>query len=98
MSPLLFNLVLEYAVKEMQKSENGLQLNDIIQLFIYVNNITLLENDKGTVINNAKTLLYKTKEFRLQKSIENLNIWLLIEYRIFKITETWPFVIKFFSV
>ena len=38
--PLLFNLVLEYVIKEVQKSRNGLQLNGITQLFTYTDDVT----------------------------------------------------------
>lgn len=65
LSPLLFNLVLRYAIKKMQESEGGLQLNGITQLLTYVNDIALLGNNKETLINNIKTLLDKTKELDL---------------------------------
>lgn len=69
----------------MQKSEDDLQFYGIILLFTYANNITLLENNKGTLINNVKTQSYKTKELGLQISVEKLNIWSMVEHRILKI-------------
>lgn len=53
--PLLFNLVLEYAIREMQKSEDRLQLNDITQLLTYADDIVLLGDNSETIINNSKT-------------------------------------------
>ena len=70
LSPLLFNLVLEYAIKEMQKSNDGLQLNGTTQILTYADDIALLGDNKETLINNAKILLDKTKELGLQINVE----------------------------
>ena len=69
LSPLLFNLVLEYAIKEMQKSD-GLQLNGTTQILTYADDIALLGDNKETLINNTKILLDKTKELGLQIKVE----------------------------
>ena len=69
LSPLLFNLVLEYVIKEMQKSNDGLQLNGT-QLLTYADDIVLLGDNKETLINNTKILLDKTKELGLQINVE----------------------------
>ena len=85
MSLLLFNLVLEYAIKKIQKSGDSLQLNNITQLLIYTNNVVLLGNNRETLIDNTKDLIDKTKKLGLQISTEELNIWSLIGSRIFEI-------------
>ena len=66
LSSLLFNLVLEYAIKEVQKDKDGLQLNGITQLLTYADDVALLGDNRE--INNNKTLSDKTKELGLQIS------------------------------
>jgi len=70
LSPLLFNLVLEYAIKELQKGEDGLRLNGITQLLTYADDVALLGDNKETLIDNTKTLLDRTKKLGLQVSVE----------------------------
>ncbi|KAL6420057.1 hypothetical protein ACFW04_011914 [Cataglyphis niger] len=60
LSSFLFNLM----------SEGGLQLNDITQLLTYADDIIFLGDNSETIINNTKTLLDKTKEFKLQINVE----------------------------
>jgi len=98
LSHLLFNLVLEYAIKEIQKSEDGLKLNGITQLLTYADDIALLGDNKETLINNTKTVLNKMKGLGLQISAEKTKYMVTDpESRVFNITETWSFVIKFLS-
>ena len=63
-APLLFNLILEYAIKKVQKSGNGLQLNDITQLLTYADDVVLLGDNRKTLIYNIKAVIDKSKKIR----------------------------------
>ena len=42
LSPLLFNLVLEYAIMRVQVNQDGLKLNGTHQLLLYVDDVNIL--------------------------------------------------------
>jgi len=42
LSPWLFNFALEYAIRRVQVSQNGLKLNSTDQLLVYADHINLL--------------------------------------------------------
>jgi hypothetical protein len=45
LSPLLFNFALEYAIRKVQENQVGLKLNGTHQLFIYADDMNLLEDN-----------------------------------------------------
>jgi hypothetical protein len=54
LSPLLFNLALEYAIKRVQVNQDGLKLNDIHQLLAYADGVNILGGSVHTVKENAE--------------------------------------------
>jgi hypothetical protein len=51
-SPLLFNFVLKYAIREIRVNQDGLKLNDAHQLSVYADDVNILG---GSVILCIKT-------------------------------------------
>ena len=49
LSPLLFNSVLEYAIRRVQVNQDGLKLKGIHQLLVYVNDVNVLGESIATV-------------------------------------------------
>jgi len=65
LSPLLFNFVLEYAIRRVQVNQDGLKLNGTHQLLAYADN-NILGGKVHTVKKNAEALVAATKEIGLQ--------------------------------
>ena len=61
LSPLLFNFVLEHAIKSLEAKE-GLQLNGINKLLVYVDDVLLIVDNEKIIRANTHTLLSKTKK------------------------------------
>ena len=59
--PLLFNFVLEHAIKSLEEKE-GLQLNGIYKLLVYANDVVLLGDNEEILRANTHTLLSNTKK------------------------------------
>ena len=66
LSPLLFNFVLEYAIKRVHVIQDGLKLNGTHQLLAYADDVNLLGGSAHTVKENAEDLLVATKEIGLE--------------------------------
>jgi hypothetical protein len=61
LSPLLFNFALEYAIRWVQISQDGLKLNGAHQLLVYAD-VSVLGGSVHTVKKNAEALLVASKE------------------------------------
>ena len=66
LSPLLFNLALEYAIKRVQVNRDGLKLNGKHQLLVYADDVNILEGSAHTVKENAGALIVVSKETGLE--------------------------------
>jgi len=64
--PLLFNFVLEYAIRRVQVNQDGLKLNGTHQLLAYADDVNILGGNVDTVKKNAETLVAATKEIGLE--------------------------------
>jgi len=70
LSPLLFNSVLEYAIKRVQVNQDGLKLNDTQQLLAYADDVNILVGSVHTVKENAEALVVAAKEIGLEVSAD----------------------------
>jgi len=66
LSPLLFNFVLEYAIRRVQVNQDGLKLNGTHQLLVYADDVNILGGSVHTVKKNAEALVAATKEIELE--------------------------------
>ena len=62
LSPLLFNIALEYAIRRVQINQDGLKLNGTHQLLAYADDVNILGGSVHTVKKNAEALVAATKE------------------------------------
>ena len=54
LSPLLFNFVLEYAIRRVQVNQDGLKLNGTQQLLFYADDVNILRGSIHTLKGNQK--------------------------------------------
>ena len=66
LSPLLFNFVLEYAIRRVQVNQDGLKLNGTHQLLAYSDDVNILGGSAHSVKENTEALLVATKEIGLE--------------------------------
>ena len=66
LSPLLFNIALEYAIKRVQVNQDGLKLIGTHQLLVYVDDVNILGESISTIKENAEALIMASKEIGLK--------------------------------
>jgi len=66
LSLLLFNFVLEYAIRRVQVNQKGLKLNGTHRLLVYANAVNLLGGSVHTTKNNKEALVVASKLIGLE--------------------------------
>jgi hypothetical protein len=66
LSPLLFNVALEYTISWHQVNQDGLKLNGTHQLQVYADNVNILRGSVHTIKENAEALVVANKEIGLE--------------------------------
>jgi len=70
---LLFNFALEYAIRRVQVTQDGLQLNGKHQLLVYADGVNILGGSIHTVKENAETLVVASKEIGLEVNADKIK-------------------------
>jgi hypothetical protein len=70
LSPVLFNIALEYAIRKVQENQMRLKLNGTCQLLAYADDMNLLGDNIDTVNRNTGTLIDASKVVGLEAKIE----------------------------
>jgi hypothetical protein len=81
LSPLLFNLILEYAIRKVHENQVGLKLNGTHQLLAYADDVTLLGDNIDTIRKNTETLTDANKETGLEINVEKTKYMLLSRHQ-----------------
>jgi hypothetical protein len=77
LSPLLFNFVLEYAIRKVQENQVGRKLNGTHQLLVYADDVILMGDDIETIKKKTQTLIDAGKEVGLELNTEKTKYMLL---------------------
>jgi hypothetical protein len=69
LSPVLFNFVLEYAIRRVQANQEGLKLSSTLQLLVYPD-VNILGGNLHIIKQNTGALLVDSKEIGLEVNVD----------------------------
>jgi hypothetical protein len=70
LSPLLFNYALEYAVRRVQASQEGLKLNGTYKLLVYADDVNILDGSGHAIKKDKEALVVASKDTGLEVNAE----------------------------
>jgi hypothetical protein len=79
LSSLLFNFVLEYAVRSVQAKQEGLKLNSTHQPLVYADDVNILDGSRHTIRKNTEALVIVSKRIGLEVKAEKTKY--MVMYR-----------------
>jgi hypothetical protein len=77
LSPLLYNFVVGYAIREVQENQVGLKLSGTHQILAYADDVNLLSDNIVNMNKSTETLTDASKEVCLEISVEKTKYMLL---------------------
>ena len=77
LSPLLFNCALEYAIRRVHVNQDGLKLNDTLQLLVYADDVNILEGSVLTVQKNVESLVVTSKETGIEVNADKTKYMIM---------------------
>jgi hypothetical protein len=81
LSPLPFNVALEYAIRNVQENQMGLKLNGTHQLRAYADDVNLPRHNIDNIKKKAETVIDAGKEVGLEINIEKTKYMLLSRHQ-----------------
>jgi hypothetical protein len=81
LSPLLFNIALEYATRKVQENQEGQNLNGTHQLLSYADVFNIVGENMDTIQNNKEAIFDAGKEVGLEVNPEKTKYMLRPPYQ-----------------
>jgi len=77
LSSLLFNFVLEYAIRRVQVNQDGLKLNGSHQPLVYVDDVNILGGGVHTIKKNTIALVVASKKTGLEANADKTKYMIM---------------------